>query len=179
MALGQKTPHAWQGSQLPGHHHWSWWPPMRLGRNYRVFLQGHWCSGHCSSCSFHNLASWSYHFHMYPGCWQVQHSMPHSLRSLAPCLRRDPPADPCLRFAQNACVQRAVCYWKTKSVRLFLGATIGCSNGPAPADPPSLPGCKSTASRELCLKGKLVRKSVQVRARVSGSSAFTRAQAHF
>lgn len=32
---------------------------------------------------------------------------------------------------------------------------------------------------ELCLKGKLVRKSVQVRARVSGSSAFTRAQAHF
>lgn len=61
---------------------------------------------------------------------------------------------------------------------LLLGATIGCSNGPAPADPPSLPGCKSTASRELCLKGKLVRKSVRVRARVSYCSAFTRTQAY-
>lgn len=51
-------------------------------------------------------------------------------------------------------------------------------SGPAPADPPSLPGCKSTASRELCLKGKLVRRSVPVRARVSCSSALTRAQTH-
>lgn len=33
-----------------------------------------------------------------------------NLRSLAPCLRRDPPADPFLSVPWNACVQRAVCY---------------------------------------------------------------------
>lgn len=56
-----------------------------------------------------------------------------NLRSLAPCLRRDPPADPFLSFPQNACVQRAVCYWKMKSVRLsFWALPLVALVGPPP-----------------------------------------------
>lgn len=56
MGLGHRMSCAWQGPLVPSRHRWPWWPPMRLGHSCRLLLQGHWCSGHYSNCSCHNLS---------------------------------------------------------------------------------------------------------------------------